>query len=395
MNKLNTALRQIPVASAAAVLALGMTAGVTQAKDIDLPNTVIWSAYPTGTTGYSQAVGIGAVLQNEYGVNLRVIPGRNDIGRFEPLRRGRAQFVAGGSEAMSAQEGIRDFGTKEWGPQPVRSGLWNMADGCSFGLQVHGDSDIESVADLKGKRVPFVQGAPAPNAGFEYLLRYGDLTWDDVEVVELGGYMNMIEAFLDNRLDVKWNACNSAALHRVANAPRGIRFIEFPHDNKEAVARVSEQAPWFVPHLATDVVGVDAGDGIEVFTSPYPMLAVYSATDDDLVYNMTKAMHIHFDDYQESAPGMEGWAMDRQKIETSFVPFHDGAVEYFKELDLWTDAAQANHDLQVRRQEVLIAAWEAYTADAPSDDDEFANGWMAARYEALTGNDLIPLMENW
>ncbi len=395
MRRMTQLAKQAPLALAAATLTLGAGIGTAQASDVELPRTLVWSAYPTGTTGYSQAVGIGAVLQNEYGTNLRVVPGRNDIARFEPLRRGRAQFVAGGTEAMSAQEGIRDFGVLNWGPQPVRSGLWNLSDGCSFTMQVHGDSDMHTINDIKGKRVPYVQGAPAPNAGFEYLMNYANLTWDDVEVVELGGYMNMIEAFLDNRLDVKWNACNSATLHRVANAPRGVRFIEFPHDDEEAVARVNAQAPWFVPHVATNVVGVDPGDGLEVFTSPYPLLATYADTDADVVYNLTKAMHLHFDDYQDSAPGMEGWAMDRQAIETSFVPFHEGAVEYFKEVGLWTEAAEENQQQQLRRQEILMEAWETYRETAPTNPEEYAKGWMAARYEALVENDMIPLLERW
>ncbi len=385
----------LPSMSMTAVgLAMGLGIGAAQA-DINLPGTMVWSAYPTGTTGYSQAVGIGSVLQSNYGTNLRVIPGRNDISRFEPLRRGRAHFVAGGSEAMSAQEGIRDFGVLNWGPQPVRSGLWNLSDGCSFTMQVHADSDMYTVEDIRGKRVPYVQGAPAPNAGFEYLMNYANLTWDDVQVVELGGYMNMIEAFLDNRLDVKWNACNSATLHRVANAPRGVRFIEFPHDNEEAVARVSAQAPWFVPHIATNVVGVDPGDGLEVFSSPYPLLTTYAEQDADMVYNVTKAMHQHFEDYQGSAPGMEGWAMDRQPVETSFVPFHEGTVRYFKEIGLWTEEAQRNQDQQIARQELLMETWETYRQDAPTDPAEFARGWMAARYQALVENDFEPLMERW
>ncbi|WP_181919448.1 TAXI family TRAP transporter solute-binding subunit [Alkalilimnicola ehrlichii] len=379
---------------AGAVAALGLASSV-QADEINLPSTLIWSAYPTGTTGYGQAVGIGNVLQNRYGVNLRVVPGRNDVSRMEPLRRGRANFVFGGSEAMSVQEGLRDFGVRGWGPQPIRVGLWNLSDACSFALQVHADSDMHTIEDIKGKRVPFVQGAAAPNAGFEYLMRYGNLTWDDVQVVEIGGYMGMVEAFIDNRLDVKWNSCDAAVLHRVANAPRGFRFIEFPHDNEEAVARVSEEAPWFVPHVATKAVGVDVGDGIEVFSSPYPLMTTLVTEPEDTVYGLVRAMHQHHDEYIDSAPGQEGWAMERQAIETSFVPFHDGAIRYFKEIGVWTEEAQRNHEQQVRRQQLLMEAWENYVADAPRDEQAFAEGWMEVRYNTLVENDMIPLSRRW
>ena len=43
------------------------------ADGIQFPKTIAWSAYPTGTGGYSQAVAIGNILQRQYSVNLRVI----------------------------------------------------------------------------------------------------------------------------------------------------------------------------------------------------------------------------------------------------------------------------------------------------------------------------------
>ena len=63
-------------------------------KNIQFPKTIAWSAYPTGTGGYSQAVAIGNILQRQYGVNLRVIPGRNDVSRLATLRAGRVHFSA-------------------------------------------------------------------------------------------------------------------------------------------------------------------------------------------------------------------------------------------------------------------------------------------------------------
>ncbi len=97
-------------------------------KNIQFPKTIAWSAYPTGTGGYSQAVAIGNILQRQYGVNLRVIPGRNDVSRLATLRAGRVHFAAGGSESVYAQEGILNFASKIWGPQPIRALMSNFSD---------------------------------------------------------------------------------------------------------------------------------------------------------------------------------------------------------------------------------------------------------------------------
>ena len=137
---------------ATAVLSAGLTAPVA-ADDIALPPTVAWSAYPTGTSGYSQAVAIGSVLQNEYAVNLRVVPGRNDIARLAPLRSGHVQFAAGGSEAVYAQEGMLNFGVADWGPTAIRGVVWNISDGCSFTFGTGADAGIVEPADMQGKRL--------------------------------------------------------------------------------------------------------------------------------------------------------------------------------------------------------------------------------------------------
>jgi TRAP transporter TAXI family solute receptor len=166
---------------------------------IELPRTMAWSAYPTGTGGYSQAVALGNILQRTYGVNLRVIPGRNDVSRLATLRAGRVHFSAGGSEAVYAQEGILNFASKIWGPQPVRALLSNFSDSCSFTFATAADANIYGVADIKGKRVTFVQGAPSLNNATAALLSYANLTWDDVIRVEVGGYNASIDAILNNR----------------------------------------------------------------------------------------------------------------------------------------------------------------------------------------------------
>ena len=68
-----------------------------------------WSAYNLGTTGYSQAVGIGKMLKDRYGVSLRVIPGKNDVSRLLPLVKGRVQLSANGVATFFAQEGVFQF----------------------------------------------------------------------------------------------------------------------------------------------------------------------------------------------------------------------------------------------------------------------------------------------
>ncbi|MEM9763388.1 MAG: C4-dicarboxylate ABC transporter, partial [Pseudomonadota bacterium] len=83
----------ISASALAAALAFGATTAVAD-ETIELPGQLAWTAYGTGSAGYNQSVAIGAALKNAAGVNLRVLPGKNDVARSEPLRQGKVQFSA-------------------------------------------------------------------------------------------------------------------------------------------------------------------------------------------------------------------------------------------------------------------------------------------------------------
>src|SRR5262245_2141219 len=143
-------------------LALALTPAIAAAQSgpIKLPETVAWTAYDVGSGGYNQAVAVGNALKNKLGVNLRVLPGKNDISRTLPVREGKVQFSANGvGGAYLAQEAVFEFGAKDWGPQPVRSLLLNNSDAL-LTIVTAKDANIKTMSDLKGKRVAWVVGAP-------------------------------------------------------------------------------------------------------------------------------------------------------------------------------------------------------------------------------------------
>ncbi|ALO47593.1 TAXI family TRAP transporter solute-binding subunit [Pseudohongiella spirulinae] len=363
------------------------------AGQLNMPQTVAWSAYPTGTGGYSQAVAIGNILQRQYGVNLRVVPGRNDVSRLATLNAGRVNMSAGGSEAVYAQEGILNFAARIWGPQPIRALLSNFSTSCSFSLATAADADIRTVDDIKGKRVTFVQGAPSLNNATTALLAYANLTWDDVERIDVGGYNASIDAVINNRADVAGGACNSPPFMRLDSSPRGLFWVEFPPDDAEAVERVRSRLPWYVPHVATEGPAIDVNTGIEVFTSAYPLLVAMDDLDQDMVYGMTKVIAVHYDEYKNSAPGANGWRINGQQLENAFIPYHEGAIRYFKEIGIWSPEAESKQQDNLFRQQVLMEAWQEYLPGAPEDRAAFEAGWLAHREQALEARGLITLAE--
>ncbi len=381
---------------AALLVAVGLAAGAPAAgaEEVKLPKTVVWTAYNTGTSGYNQAVGIGSVLKNAYGVNLRVLPGKNDVSRLSPLKSGKAQFSATGSDSVYAQEAVYTFGTRKWGPQPIRLLLHNVADGCAVSMAVAADAGVKGLADLKGKRVAWVRGAPALNKAVEAMLAFANLGWSDVEKVEVGGFGASIDGIINGDHDAAESATFSTFMVKMEAAPRGLYHPPAPHADEAGWKRLNAVVPWYFKHRCMQGAGVSA-EGYEGVGTAYPILVSTPRESADLTYNMTKAMYRHYDDYKASSPGANGWAWERQKLEEVFLPFHDGAIRYYKEVGKWSAKAQANHEANLARQKVIQDAWAAYGKSAPDDDDAFNKGWMSARAKALTAAGMIPVFQTW
>ena len=74
------------------------------AEDVKLPPTMVVTAYDTGTAGFNIAVGVGKMMKDKYGTDVRVLPAGNDVARLAPLRAKRAAMSAMGSGTYFAQE---------------------------------------------------------------------------------------------------------------------------------------------------------------------------------------------------------------------------------------------------------------------------------------------------
>lgn len=380
-----------PISVRAAILAvstgLAVLAPAAQAADIKLPSQLAWTAYGTGSAGYNQSVAIGSALKNKLGVDLRVLPGKNDVARSEPLRQGKVHFSATGvGGSFMAQEGVFEFGGKRWGPQPVRALLANNGGAINLAIGVAGDAGIKEYADLKGKRVAWVKGAPALNVNVTAYLAYAGLTWDDVQKVEFGGFADSWAGMVNNQVDAAFASTNSGKAYEMAASPRGLVWPRIDPANKEGIARMQAVAPFFTPNAATVGANIDGGPASEGAGYAYPVLLAMEDQDPDLVYNMTRAMVDLFDEYKGKAPGIDGWHIDKQNY-TWVVPYHDGAIKYFKDNGLWTAEAQAHNDKLIARQKTLADAWKALEAKGVSDE-AWEEEWDKARRAALTSAGL-------
>lgn len=386
--------KSLSIVSLAAAGALVAGAAVAQSGNIKLPDTMAWSAYDVGSGGYNQVVAIGSAFKQKYGTNLRILPGKNDVSRTLPIREGKVQFSANGvGGSYMAQEGFYDFGTPNWGPQPVRALLINDSDQVLTAVAA-GDAGIKTPADMKGKRVAWVIGSPSLNQNITAILAFANLTWDDVQKVEFGGFGAAMDGVAAGQADVAFTSSISGKAYQLEKSPRGIVYPVMDPENKEGWARLQAIAPFFYPAMGTEGAGLSPDKPAISASYPYPVLMTYADQDTALTKAVVAAMAETFDQYKDAAPGNVGWGLDRQQL-SWVVPYHDGAVEFFKEKGLWTEEHQKNNDMLIKRQQILADAWKEVKGRTHADNDAFAQDWMKTRAAALTAAGMDPVMTSW
>ncbi len=368
-----------PVALAGIAL---LSLPAARAEDVKLPPTMTFTAYDTGTAGFNIAVAVGKMMKDKYGTDLRVLPAGNDVARLSPLRAGRAMSSAMGSGTYFAQEGVFEFGAREWGPQPLQLVLSSVD--CNAGsLGVAADTGVKQIKDLRGKRVGFVVGSPALNQNALAILAFGDLKQSDVKIVEFSSYGAMWKGLINNDTDAAFATTITGPAKEAETSPRGLIWPPLPHGDNAGWERVQKVGSFFFRHVATCGAGISKEKPIELGNYPYPIFVAYGSQPADQVYAVTKAMITGYDIYKDATAGAAGLGANRQ-TKNWVVPVHPGAVKALKEAGQWTDDQEAQNNAVFKRQAVRAAAGTGYgKSSPPSDDKEFLAGWMKARAAAL------------
>ncbi|WP_254884983.1 TAXI family TRAP transporter solute-binding subunit [Salipiger sp. HF18] len=365
------------------VAAVAIFAGqAVLADEVTLPRTMVWTSYDLGSTGYVEASAMADALDKNYGTTVRLTPSGTGIGRMLPLAKKRATFGFMGNEIFFASEGMFEFAARDWGPQEVRVLLGRPA---AVGLITGLDTDIESVADLKGRKVGFVQASPSTLMNTEAALAFGDLTVDDVEQVIYPGYGAMVQGFIAGEIDAVPVTPTVSAL-REAEGGRGVRWLDMPGSDSAGWDRVRASATIFSPTSRPVGVSISEDDPAELLGYRYPQLTAYADTSEDEVYNLVKALDESYDLFKDANGVIARWNMQDAGSSPAGAPFHPGAIKYLREKGVWDAEDDAWNETRIARLEAVKSAWAAATEKADAEkvsDEDWPAFWDSYRSDAL------------
>lgn len=202
-------------------------------------------------------------------------------------------------------------------------------------LFVRKDSDIKTIADLKGKRVTsdfvsqrvldvLVQGTLA-NAGLSY---------NDVKKVPVPNVVGGANEFAEGKADTFMFALGAGAVAETDAKVGGVRVL--PIDpSKEAMARMRKFIPVaYATKLEPGKGRVGILEPTMVYAYDYLVLAS-SKTSDEAAYKLAKIMHDHKADLVAGFGPLAGFMPDRMAKDMGHVQFHPGAIKFYKEIGAW------------------------------------------------------------
>jgi len=280
---------------------------------------------PSSSANYTTFAGIGSLITKDhpnYLVNTEISTGSQENIRM--IQNGTVQFgVAMTDVEEAAFKGIREF---EGAPVEI----CHVMGGYSTMLHmfVAEDSPINSIGDLKGKKLAVSKGAMAQYYMPMLLEAYG-LTKEDVEITEIA-LQDICDAVNDGNADfgVHITPYTSSPIADLA-ATKGIKMISI---DQEHIQKITAEYPYFfectIP--AGTYTGVDT-DTVVIGTRNN--LICSKDVDEEIVYNVVKSIIEHAADLPDVHPQASQFNTENA-VDGALIDIHPGAAKYYKEIGI-------------------------------------------------------------
>ena len=310
-------------------VSLVMSGPAVQAKGA-WPSTINISGGAARTTYYRAAV-VTASMISKYieGVTATAVPSGGATEQVNLMVKGEAQM---GSLTSGTAWQAWNRAKKEYLPGGKK--LLRLITAVAAGyyhILVRADSDIHSISDLKGKKVMCLSPeSVSAQENFEKILAAHGITLKDIKAVPRATPTDQVNALREKTADCIYRAGSvpfAAWLDLASSIP--IRWISLDKNKLETI-----HSPGYFPLKAP--ASKYPGINEDVWALGYgTTISVRSDLPDDLVYEITKVIFTHLDEIKAVHPMFAPMSLDFA-VSLPVVPFHAGAIQYYKEKAVWT-----------------------------------------------------------
>jgi TRAP transporter TAXI family solute receptor len=303
------------------LFAAGCGGGATGEK----PESIIIATGGTSGTYFPLGGGMAQIFTDEAGINATAQSTGASAENMTFIKNAEVDLAfTQGDIADYASKGTLMFETEGAveNLQAIAS-LYNE----TIQLVVAADSDIRSVADLKGRSVSVGAPGSGTEANAMQLLEAYGLTFEDLGNLQRLGFGESTSFIQDGTLDAAFVTAGTptAAVNELA-ATKGVRIIGLDDDK---INWIIEKYPYYASQ--TIEAGTYSGFDEEVKTvAVKAQLVVRAELDEEYVYKLTKALFENLD-YLKTVHAKAEQITLESALEGVSLEIHPGAARYFEE----------------------------------------------------------------
>ena len=284
------------------------------------------------------------VMAEDTGMKIHLVYAPDKPTKFKWLRYGITDVTDGSSGELGDMfMGKLRYGNRDTGAFQVRT-VWNFSKYDS-GFMVRGDSYIKSVYDIKsGVRVVDMSPYLTSQRNLEGLLAWAGIKdlEKDVRWVPAHNTEEKVQLIVDGKADIAAAIPSAPSTWEAEKNPHGLRWIELnPDIDPEGAKRFNEKCIITYGKMFRGVpssIGIWSNVGDDQFSC-------CASADSELIYHLAKWFNENWNRYKDLHPWLMQTTLKNlmEKLDTTYIPCHDGLINYLKELGLWTDDHAKRH----------------------------------------------------
>jgi uncharacterized protein len=317
------------------LLACGLSPVFTAAAlaaEAKLPPSIVMATHAVGTGFHADGSAVAKTVSEHSSMTMVVRPHPGPPAWLPAMNNGEMEFgLIVGSDGASAFRGV---GAHRRAYPNIR--LLTIGAPMHLAFWAPIDSSIKTTADLKGKRVPSGwAGLPIIYYTAGASLASGGLTWDDVVKVPVAELGENLRAFMEGRTDVLWHSVGAPAIQEAnARIRGGIRLVAIG-SSPESLKRLAQFNPGTYMMMLKKGLSVGIVEDVPAQTEDITVVAPVQLPE-EVVSAVLKILWDNNDELRKVTPRMRAWTRERMVSNQAAVPYHPGAIKFFREKGVWS-----------------------------------------------------------
>ena len=294
---------------------------------------MIFATQEAGTAYYTIGSGFAKLLGEKLARRVAVQPYSGSSVYLPLIDSGEATLAF--SSTLDANDSYKGEGRPALKGLRAVARIWPLR----VGLMVRADSGIKTVADLKGKRVTVdLKGQRAMGQVIRGMLATAGLKDSDVKAITVANVGEGAKGLTEGNLDAAFVAVGIPLVKQAhSTISGGVAYVDIGPGAEKAKA-LAALSPGSYPDRidpAPHLPEIKA----PLYTAAFDILLLTGAkTADADVAAVLRAIEEGFAELQKDYPQLRTGDAKKLALPTNTVPYHPGAVAYFKAKEMWTPA---------------------------------------------------------